>query len=155
MDVEIAKSHHSKIDFDCDRMASATRQGLFPQKKLLKLETAQVKGIRTSLNSLEETENLRNYHIRDIIPSFLRQRICMKSGYTGLIACISDEDLLDCLHACAFPKYALDGISIEETLRATASSVTVAANAGDMPRFVGSLMRCANLWPILNQLNFS
>ena len=63
----------------------------------------------------------------------------MKSGCIGLFARASDADLLDCLHDRAFPKHALDGISIEESLRATASSVTVAANAADMPRFVRSL----------------
>ena len=46
---------------------------------------------------------------------------------------------MDCLHICAYPKHALDGISVEESLRSTARSVAAATDAADMPRFVGSL----------------
>ena len=83
--VDVATSRNSRIDFQSDRMASSMRQGLSPQeKKLPKLETAQVEDIGTSLNSLEETEDLRNCPILDLIPFFVRQRICTKSGYKGL-----------------------------------------------------------------------
>ena len=79
-------------------MASAVLSGISsPRKKLPKLETAPVQDIRAFLNSLEKTEDLRNCFIRDLAPSFARQRVCMKPGYDGLSVRISDEDLLDCL----------------------------------------------------------
>ena len=46
---------------------------------------------------------------------------------------------MDCLYICAYPKYALDGNSVEESLRSTARSVAAATDAANMPRFVGSL----------------
>ena len=56
-----------------------------------------------------------------------------------LAARISDDDLMDCLHATAYPKRKLDGVSVEESLRSIARSVAPATNATDMARFVGSL----------------
>ena len=63
----------------------------------------------------------------------------MKSGYTGQSVRMSDEDLLDCLLFCAFPKRELDGIVAQESLCSAGRSVDPATDAVDMPRFVGSL----------------
>ena len=138
--VFFSKRNRYNRDFDHDNLASAVLGGISsPQKKLLKLETAQVKDIRAFLNSVEETEDLRNCFLRDLIPSFVRQRICMKSGYAGSSVYISDEDLLDCVHICVFPERELDGIAAEESLCSAARSVARATDAADMARFVGSL----------------
>ena len=75
-----------------------------PAKKLPKLLGAQEGDIHVFLDSLAEMENWRGYHIRHLIPGFLLQRVCLKAGYTGLDNRISDEDLLECLHAGAHPK---------------------------------------------------
>ena len=109
-----SRRNHHKRDFDCDKLASAALSGIASLRK--KLPTAQVEDIRAFLNSLEETEDSQNCCIRYLIPSFVRQRICMKSGYAGPSVRISDEDLLDCLHICGFPKRELVGIA-EESLR--------------------------------------
>ena len=63
----------------------------------------------------------------------------MKSGYAGPSVRISDEDLLDCLNICAFPKRELGGITAEESLCSAASSVAPATDAADVAQFVGSL----------------
>ena len=63
----------------------------------------------------------------------------MKLDYAGPCVRISDEDLLDCLHICVFPKRELDGITAEESLCSAACSIAPPTDAADMPRFVGSL----------------
>ena len=98
-----------------------------------------VKDVRAFLNSSDETDGLCNYFIRDIFQSFVRQRICMKSGYAGSSVRTSDEDLLDCLHTCGFPKRELDGITAEESFCRAARSVAPATDAAGIPRFVGFL----------------
>ena len=149
------RNRYNRDFFDYDKLASAVLSGISsPQKKLPKLETARVKDIRAFLNSLEETEDLRNCFVRDLIPSFVRQRM-HESGYAGPSVRISDEDLLDCLHICAFPKRELDGITAEELLCSAARSVAPATDAADMARFIGSLTLCANLWRTLDRLIFS
>ena len=51
-------------DFDCVKLASAMLSGISPhRKKLPKLDTAHAKDIQAFLNSLEETEDLRNCYI--------------------------------------------------------------------------------------------
>ena len=61
----------------------------------------------------------------------------MESGYTSLSVRTSDE-LLDCLHVCAFPKRELDYITAEESLCSAGRSVGAATDLADMQRFVGS-----------------
>ena len=68
---------------------------------------------------------MRNCFIRDLVPSFVRQRTCMKSGYVGSSVRISDEDLLGCLHSCAFRRGKLDGISAEGSLCSAGRLVSV------------------------------
>ena len=103
---------------NCTQNKFAVRSGMSPAKKLPKLLGAQEGDIHVFLDSLAEMENWRGYHIRDLIPGFLLQRLCLKAGYTGgLDNRISDEDLLECPHAGAYPKRALDAISVEESLR--------------------------------------
>ena len=79
----------------------------------------------------------------------------MKSGYAGPSVRISDEDLLDFRHICAFHKRELGGITAEELLCSAARSVAPITDAADMPRFVGSLTLCANLWRKLDRPVFS
>ena len=99
-----------------------------------------MKDIRAFLYSiLEETKDLHKCYIRGHIPSFVRQWMRIKSGYSGLSVRISDEDLSDCLHICAFPKHELDGITVEESLCSAGRSVAPATDAADMPRLVGPL----------------
>ena len=93
------------------------RSGTSPAKNFPTLLGAREGDIRVFLDSLAEPENWRGYHIRHLIPGFLLQRVCLKAGYTGLDNRISDEDLLECPHAGAYPKRALDAISVEESLR--------------------------------------
>ena len=139
-DVDISRNTSTKTEIDYDQLVAAMRQGLSSAKgKLPKLPTAQVSDIRSFLESLDKLEDLRGCFVRDLIPSFVLQRICLKAEYTARYASISDDDLMDCLYICAYPKYALDGNSVEESLRSTARSVAAATDAANMPRFVGSL----------------
>ena len=74
---------------------------------------------------------LRSCYIRDMIPGFLPQRLCMAAGYTGETSRIPNDDLLDCLRAKAYHKHKLDAISAEESLCSIARSVDPATNAAD------------------------
>ena len=104
-DVEISSTRNcTQHNFNYDLLASAVRSGRSSANKLPKLLGAREVDIRVFLDSLAEPENWRGYHIRHLIPGFLLQRVCLKAGYTGLDNRISDEDLLECLHAGAHPK---------------------------------------------------
>ena len=70
-------------------------------RKLPKLIGGQVDDIRFFLDSLAKLDDLRDCYVRDTIPVFLLQPICMAAGYTGGTSRISNDDLLDCLHAKA------------------------------------------------------
>ena len=63
----------------------------------------------------------------------------MAAGYTGKACRISNDDLLDCLHAKAYQKRKLDAISVEESLCSIARSVDLATHAADMARFADML----------------
>ena len=100
-DVEISSTRNcTQHNFNYDLLASAVRSGRSSANKLPKLLGAREADIRVFLDSLAELENWRGDHIRDLIPGFLLQRVCLKGGYTGLDNRIPDEDLLECLHAC-------------------------------------------------------
>ena len=150
-----SKRNRHNRDFDYDKLTSAVPSGISsPRKKLPRLETAQVKDIRAFLNSLEETEDLQNCYIRDLIPSFVRQRICMKSGYAGPSVRISD-DLLDCLHICV--ERGLDGILLRKNRFALLLVRLLLLLMLQTWRglFGVRLTLCANLWRKLNRPIFS
>ena len=105
------------IDYEHDAVRTAVVRGLSSRgRKLPKLIGGQVDDIRLFLDSLAKLDDLRECYIRDMIPVFLLQRLCMAAGYTGDTSRISNDDLLDCLHAKAYHKRKLDAISAEESL---------------------------------------
>ena len=111
VDAEISSTRNcTQNTFDYDLITSAVRSGMSPAKKLPKLLGAREGDIRVFLDSLAKLENWRGHHIRDLIPAFLLQKVCLKAGYTGLGNRIADEDLLECLHAGAYPSRALDAM---------------------------------------------
>ena len=93
--------------------------------------------IRLFLDSLSTVDGLRgDYHIRDHISEFVLQIICRKAGYIGRCDCITDDDLMDCLHSLAYPTRKLDAVTVEESLRSIARSIAPATDAAGMLRFV-------------------
>ena len=65
------------------------------------LPTTQVNDIRAFAASLDKLEDLRGCVVRDLIPPFPLQRICLKAQRSGRYASISDDDLVDCpAHMC-------------------------------------------------------
>ena len=115
----VSKSNRETHDLDCeyDAIRTAVVRGLSSRsRKIPKLIGGQVDDIRLFLDSLAKLDNLRDCSIRDMIPVFLLQRLCMAAGYTGDTSRISNDDLLDCLHAKARHKRKLDAISEEESL---------------------------------------
>ena len=111
------KRKRQKTDFDYDEIATAVIRGLASsRRKLPKMFGAQVEDIRSIFDSLTMLDDVRDCHNRDLIPSFLLQRICLQAAYTGRCYRISDDELLDCLHTVAYPAHELDSIAVEDRL---------------------------------------
>ena len=106
----VSKCNRETPDFDCeyDAIRTAVVRGLSSRsRKIPKLIGGQVDDIRLFLDRHAKLDDLGECYIRDMIPVFLLQRLCMAAGYTGHTSRISNDDFLDCLHAKAYHKVRL------------------------------------------------
>ena len=71
-----SKRNCQNIDFDYDALAKTLRRGRSSSKrKLHKLLRGQVDNMRSFLDSLAEVEDMYDCYFRELIPSFLLQRL--------------------------------------------------------------------------------
>ena len=117
----VSNRNRQNTDFDYDEIAAAIIRGLSSSDwKLSKLLGGHVNDTRSFPVSLATRDGLRGeYHIWILFRSSFFSEYATKLAII-LVNCITNDDLMDCLHYLAYPTRKLDVITVEESLRSVA-----------------------------------